>query len=239
MLSAETSREGDPRVKRPTVYVVAKAPEVGACKTRLCPPLAPRQTVALAQAFLLDTLHTVARAGLEPRLICRDQIEQRALRALVGEAVRVSAQPGAGLGDALESAFREGLDEADQMVAVLGADSPTLPPEILQAAAAAVLEADVALGPSEDGGYYLLAASAAYPALFRGMPWSTSLVASETLRRCRALGLTSQCLSTWYDVDDAAALARLRTDLAGLPASIAPRTREHLAHAAHAEPVER
>ena len=87
---------------------------------------------------------------------------------------------------------------------------------------------DVALGPAEDGGYYLLAAHGVHPSLFYDMPWSTSGVASETLRRCRALRLRTHMLPVWYDIDDAASLASLRRDLRRLPVSTAPHTRAAL-----------
>ncbi|MBV9595451.1 MAG: TIGR04282 family arsenosugar biosynthesis glycosyltransferase [Chloroflexi bacterium] len=208
------------------VYVVAKAPRRGVTKTRLCPPLTPDQAAQLARAFLLDTLTTITLARLNLRIVCRGTLEQQTLRRLVGPRVPVSIQSNQGLGDALEGAFREGLADGFDAVAVLGGDSPTLPPLVLSEAFAALTDCnDVVLGPADDGGYYLLAARAVHPALFREMTWSTGGVAGETLRRCRTLGLRTHVLPPWYDVDDAASLAGLRTDLRRLPLSTAPQTR--------------
>jgi uncharacterized protein len=208
------------------VYVVAKAPRPGSTKTRLCPPLSPDQAAQLAGAFLLDTIATVNRSGLTARIVCREASEQHLLAGLVGLLVPVSVQSGNGLGDALEGAFREALADGAKAVAVLGADSPTLPGFLLREAFAALAHGfDVVLGPAEDGGYYLLAARAVHPWLFRDMRWSTDGVASETLRRCRALGLRTHILRTWYDVDDAASLDILRTDLLRLPTGTATHTR--------------
>src|SRR5207247_1051649 len=80
-------------------------------------------------------------------------------------------------------------------------------------------------GPSDDGGYYLLAAKQLSPALFRDMVWSTSDVAQETLRRCAALALRTRVVATWPDVDDAGALRRLVAALRGAPPDVAPPTR--------------
>jgi rSAM/selenodomain-associated transferase 1 len=207
-------------------YVVAKAPRPGVTKTRLCPPLAPEQAAQLARAFLLDTLTNVMMAGLSPRIVCRGPTEQRALRRLAGPFVRVSIQVGQGLGDALEGAFREGLADGFGAVAVLAADSPTLPTSVLRDAFVALADgSDVVLGPVDDGGYYTLAARAVHPSLFRDMPWSTGEVASETLRRSRALGLRANVLPAWYDVDDDTSLAALYRELRALPGTFAPRTR--------------
>ena len=113
----------------------------------------------------------------------------------------------------------------------------TLPPAALTAAYAALESgSDVSIGPSEDGGYYLLAARALYPDLFRNMVWSTSEVVAVTLQRCAAAGLRVHRAPAWYDVDEAADLDRLRADLAAdspaAPATdspAAPATRAALA----------
>ena len=208
------------------VYVVAKAPRAGASKTRLCPPLTFEEAAGCAAAFLGDVLDTVRQEDLEARVICRDAAERDALAALLDTGVRVDAQEGSGLGEALESAFRFGLRDGYPAVAVLGADCPTVPRGTLAGAFAAVRrDADVALGPSEDGGYYLLVARDLHPWLFRNMVWSTDTVAAETLARCRAQRLRTHLAPSWYDVDDAASLGRLWSDVQSAPDDTAIRTR--------------
>ncbi len=86
-------------------------------------------------------------------------------------------------------------------------------------------EADVVIGPSDDGGYYLIGVRAAQPQLFLDMPWSTSAVLSETLRRADVAGLATACLPTWFDVDTGADLERLRSSLAQLGAGAPAETR--------------
>lgn len=216
-------------------YVVAKAPKPGVTKTRLCPPLTPAEAAKIALAFVQDTLANVALAGIRPRIICRGPDDQRELRRLAGPKTRVSIQSGEGLGNALESAFREGVADGFAAIAVLGADSPTLPVLVIREAFAAVASGhDLVLGPADDGGYYLLAARRVHPELFREMRWSTAGVANETLHRARALGLRTHVLPGWYDVDDAVTLANLRRDLRRLPKSRAPQTRAVLSELDHA-----
>ena len=219
------------------MYVVAKAPHPNTCKTRLCPPLQPNQAGRLAEAFLLDSLIIVRHASLEARIICRDAAEQATLERIVGGLAPVCIQAGTELGDALESAFQQGLADGFSAVAVLGADSPTLSPAVLCEAFATLDHgADVAIGPCEDGGYYLLAAAALHRQLFRDIEWSTSAVARITLARCRAAGLRTHRLLTWYDVDDPASLARLQAHLLKAPVSVAPHTRCQLAASVGLEP---
>jgi glycosyltransferase A (GT-A) superfamily protein (DUF2064 family) len=176
--------------------------------------------------LLLDTVAVAESADCEVRLICRSADERRLLLRLVGGPIRIDVQGGNGLGDALESAFALGQGDARGGVAVLGTDSPTLGAEVITAAFAALASgADVAIGPCEDGGYYLLAAHRLHLSLFRGMPWSTDRVAAITRERCLEAGLSTHELPTWYDVDDAPSLVRLEEDLRNRPADVAPHTR--------------
>ena len=216
--------------RRGVVYVVAKAPRPGEAKTRLCPPLQPDRAARLAEAFVLDTLTAVRATNLHARVICRNPAERADLEQRIGGLATVCTQAGTGLGDALESAFRQGLTDGFPAVGVLGADTPTLPPKVLDDAFAALEQgADVSLGPSEDGGYYLLAARALHRALFRQMAWSTTSVARTTIQRCHALGLRTHFLPEWYDVDDPDSLTRLLGHLREAPSSLAPHTRRQLA----------
>ena len=111
--------------------------------------------------------------------------------------------------------FRNGCDAA----IMIDSDTPTLPTERLERAVAVMSGGghDVVLGPSEDGGYYLIGLRRLHPELFEGMQWSTPTVLEETLRRGHALGLSATKLSAWYDVDTAADLVRLQADLAAGP----------------------
>jgi rSAM/selenodomain-associated transferase 1 len=208
------------------LYIVAKAPQEGTSKTRLSPPLTPAAAADLARAFLLDTVAAVQAAGIAARIICRDEPERAALQEIVAAAAAVHVQDGSGLGDALTSAFVQGLEDGFPATGVLAMDTPTVSPRVLRAAFTCLEQAnDVALGPAEDGGYYLLAARSVHPGLFQDMIWSTSTVARETLDRCLATGLRPHLLPFWRDVDRAADLEWLDGELRRAPAGVAPHTR--------------
>jgi glycosyltransferase A (GT-A) superfamily protein (DUF2064 family) len=117
---------------------------------------------------------------------------------------------------------------------LIGCDSPALPTEFLDRAVrlAGDPATDLVLGPSEDGGYYLIGARSPRPELFADIPWSTGQVLEATERRARGLGLRIGWLPPWFDVDTAGDLDRLQAALAGAPAAAAPQTRRALARLA-------
>ena len=110
----------------------------------------------------------------------------------------------------------------------LNSDGPTLAFQNLLCALERLRDADVVLGPSEDGGYYLIGLKKAQPGLFQGIDWSTKRVTVQTLARAEDLGLAVAMLPQWYDVDAAADLWRLLDDLARLPGDVAPNARRCL-----------
>ena len=212
------------------LVVVGKVPRPGATKTRLTPPLSPEQAALLYRAFLQDTLAVAVGLGWEQvTLIYPPQLgAERQLQAFLPAAVQLQPQPGSGLGAALAGAFASHLAAGFGRVVLIGSDNPTLPPTLIHQAAAGLDGHDVVIGPSADGGYYLIGMARPHLGLFERITWSTSVVFGETLERADELGLRALALPEWYDIDTVAELQRLRDELAGLPQSIAPATRAAL-----------
>jgi rSAM/selenodomain-associated transferase 1 len=203
------------------IAIMAKAPRAGQVKTRLCPPLSPEEAAALYRCFLADKIHQIgALARARPAIAFTPEDERGAFEALAPGFLLVP-QRGPDLGSRLLGSLTELLHEEAAAVAV-DSDTPTLPTSFLQQAIdlLATRTVDVVLGPTEDGGYYLIGVRAPHPALFEGIAWSTPAVLSTTLERARAGGLKVACLPAWFDVDTPADLARLRAALAA--GSIAP-----------------
>lgn len=220
------------------IVVFAKAPQAGRVKTRLCPPLAPAQAAALAEAFLLDVLELcTGLPGYRRTLAYTPRGTRAQMRALAGEGWRLVLQRGRDLGERLARVFSDLLAEAPSRTLIVGADSPHLPPETLQAADAALGEADMVLGPSDDGGFYLIGLSRWRPGLLDEIRWSTEHALADALRRARKLGLTWQLLERDYDVDEVTSLVRLAGDLAKLPSRRLAHTRRALAAIDFAEPA--
>jgi len=216
------------------IAIFAKAPVPGRVKTRLVPPLAPEDAAAVARACLETTLRRFAPAALNvPVTLFLDGEADRALQTLTESlGVPIVPQVGADLGARLAEAFRSLREGGAARIVVLGSDSPTIDVAWIARAIASLDSHDAVIGPTEDGGYYLIGLRAEVPELFREIPWSTDSVARATLERASALGIAVDVLPTWYDVDDIATLRRaLAEGVGAFPEPI------HRLVAAHAGPV--
>jgi len=210
--------------------IMAKAPRVGAVKTRLCPPLRAPEAAELARCFLLDTVDRVRLvAGARP-IVAYAPVEAVSQFEEVAPAFTLIPQRGGDLGERQIHLIEDVLALGLQAALVIGTDSPTLPRECLDEAVGLVMapDVDMVLGPTEDGGYYLIGMRRPCAALFENMPWSTPTVLGRTLERAQRLGLRVACLPTWFDVDTGADLERLRVELEAAPAASPRQTRAFL-----------
>ena len=207
----------DPLVAgRCALAVMAKAPRAGKVKTRLSPPLTLIETAALNVCFLRDTtanLNTIAGAN---GLICYTPVgDEAAFEGLLPETFALVPQRGDGFGERLLLAAEDILRCGFASVCLIDSDSPTVPKAAIEQAVAALARPGdrVVLGPSHDGGYYLIGLKAAHRAPFENITWSTASVAEETRQRCRDAALELVELPLWYDVDDELTLNVLRAEL--------------------------
>jgi len=196
--------------------VMAKAPRVGRVKTRLSPPLTLEQAAELNVQFLRDTTENLATISGGAGVISYTPVGDEALFAgLLPETFALIPQRGDGFGERLLAAAEDILAIGYGAVCLIDSDSPTVPTGAFRLAVEALaLPGDrVVLGPSDDGGYYLIGMKQAHPEPFDAISWSTPSVFAETLQRCGAAGLDVFTLPTWYDVDDAASLTMLTGEL--------------------------
>ena len=223
---------------------MAKASAPGRTKTRLVPPLTPEQAADLNTAFLQDVADNVLLASRQaatgeatiagyaafgpPET---EDFFQSVLPPSIGLIDAWLPNFGACLLHTIEVLFARGHRSA----VVLNSDSPTLPTAFLvETAHALARPGDCAvLGPSTDGGYYLLGLKTVHRHLFEDIAWSTERVAEQTLARAKEIGLEVYRLPVWYDVDDAESLRRLQHEL-DCPESLQCRRDGHdLHHAPH------
>lgn len=199
---------------RPSALVVfAKAPEPGLVKTRLTGVLTEEEAARLYEAFLWDSLEAYVGLPAVVRLYLAPSSGDLP-DGLVPEDVSVHTQRGAGLGERMLNAFVETFVAGYERVVIIGTDHPTLPLAFVERAFAELASPlATVIGPSEDGGYYLLGMNEVYPQLFRGMTYSHPDVFEDTLQRVHTTPASLSILPTWYDVDTPAALRRLAADL--------------------------
>ena len=221
------------------IGIFCKTPTPGLSKTRLSPPLRPDECAAISACFIRDlagTIADVARDGAAVGYAAYTPMgTESALRTLLPPGFRLLPQCEGDFGVRLMTATRELLQTHDGAIMV-NADSPTLPAAILSAAISATRRGNaVVLSPALDGGYTLIGVSQMHPRLYDDIPWSTAAVFEKTLERAAEIDLPIVTVPGWYDVDDAASLAILESELSGeppfadaFPGADAPATRAHL-----------
>jgi rSAM/selenodomain-associated transferase 1 len=209
------------------LIVVAKRPAPGKTKTRLCPPLTPDLASALYESFLFDTLDQMRQVTNSHHVIA--YLDERDYFQHLAPDFELIPQEGHDLGERLDRALTSYLSRGYERAVIMDSDSPTLPPHYLSRAFDVLADgADVVLGPCDDGGYYLIGIKSPTPRLLREVHMSTPTVAAETIALAKEEGLNLITLPTWYDVDDAASLSRLRQEIETLHPSVATHTRQFL-----------
>jgi rSAM/selenodomain-associated transferase 1 len=213
-------------VSRRVLALFAKAPVPGSVKTRLVPPLSPRQAASLYEAMLLDILDQhvgTCDASCALWYTPPDSVDWFRKRAPQAYALR--PQVGDTLGERMAHLFRAHAGEGFDRIVLRGTDSPTLPRERVAQAFGALESHDAVICPDLDGGYNLIGLGAPQDALF-ALEMSTSTVLEATLDRARTAGLRVHLLPSHFDVDTADDLERLAHDVS--PALV-PRTARWLA----------
>lgn len=197
------------------IAVMAKASIAGKTKTRLVPPLTVDEAAMLNTVFLRDAadniLSAAAFANVSGWMAYTPAGSEPFFRTHLPESIGLIETVASTLGECLRHAAATLLRAGHGAVCLINSDSPTLPVGYLVAAATALAAPGdrIVLGPSTDGGYYLIGMKRPHPGLFEDITWSTDQVLSQTLARAQALGLSVIQLPTWYDVDNAETLQLL------------------------------
>jgi uncharacterized protein len=205
------------------IAFMAKASVPGRAKTRLVPPLTFDAAAALNTAFLQDVAdnvllasrHSAPHAGITGYAAYGPSGSEAFFRPILPPAVGLIEASLPNFGDCLFSTIVEIFARGHGSAVVLNSDSPTLPTALLAETAELLAQPGdrAVLGPSSDGGYYLLGLKSAHRHMFERIDWSTERVAKQTLERAREIDLQVHRLPVWYDVDDIEGLRRLHDEL--------------------------
>jgi rSAM/selenodomain-associated transferase 1 len=194
------------------LVLFAKAPIPGQVKTRLCPPLTDDEAASLHGSFVLDALERSGQAAIRgvakhaprfDRFVACSPSSNHVFFKILEErhGVHLLDQVGDDLGARMEQTLVEMFRIGYQRAVIVGTDLPALPESVYEEAFNLLAGHDLVLGPSLDGGYYLIGLSRTAPELFRHIPWSTPDVLRCTQTKAHALGLTTALLSQQRDVD--------------------------------------
>lgn len=207
---------------RNCVIVFAKNPIPNHVKTRLIPRLSAEQAAALYRAFLTDWCETLSELSTIDLIVAyTPEGSQDNLQNIIGDAVTYIPQIGDGLGERLTSATHWASDEGYEKIIITGSDSPTLPLTYISQTVDALDTCDIVVGPSVDGGYYLIGFStqnitAIVPTIYEGIAWSTKNVFQQTVERIYRINVKLRLLPVWYDVDTPEDLDFLQAHLSAL-----------------------
>lgn len=200
--------------------VMTKTPRSGFSKTRLSPPLSSEEAANISRCFLKDTSAAIEALGQEDPFVMGVAVytpvgSETVLSDLLPPSFKMIAQREGGFGTRLLGATEDLFSVGFSAVCLIGSDSPTLPFQCLRDVSTFLKGPDdqMVIGPSSDGGYYLLGLRHAHPRLFEGITWTTDRVYSQTIARSKEINLSVTALPTWYDVDDQLSLNRLLSEL--------------------------
>ena len=196
----------------------AKDPVAGQVKTRLQPALSAAEAAAVYGAFVWDCAAAVAAADVDRRVVaCAPAGATGNLRRLLEPlgAFDFVEQAAGDLGARMEAAVRDSCAAGATRTVIVGSDSPSLPPAAIESGLEQLRRVDVVLGPSTDGGYYLIGMRQPEAGLFGDIAWSTGAVLEQTLAALRP-ETSLAVLAPWYDVDTPGEAFLLRTHLAAL-----------------------
>ena len=222
----------------------AKNPLPGRVKTRLSPHLTPEQACRLHCASASDVAELLSHALPQARKWIfwseRPPVEQgKCGEVRVPSDFRCGVQEGGNLGERMGAAFTRAFASGARGVVVFGSDSPTLPAVTVQRAFDALLDCDLVLGPTEDGGYYLIGCRRFDEQLFRKVEWSTRRTCEQTMANAQRLDYRVRALESWFDLDQWSDVERLIADARrgrSLPAHMAAFLKQLETESAPAKP---
>lgn len=196
------------------LIVFAKEPKKDKVKTRLKVCLSVSKRINLYKAFLKDTITIARKADCEEKIIAYE-INGKTPRYLrrIAPGFSFYEQKGINLGVKMHNAFKFAAGKGASEMIIIGSDAPTLPLRYLNDSFKRLKKAEIVLGPSRDGGYYLIGLKKPCVGLFKDIRWSSRTVFADTLKNVKRLKKTLSLLPYWYDVDEPSALAKLKLDL--------------------------
>lgn len=202
---------------------MAKVPRAGNVKTRLQPHLSSAQCVLLSEAFLEDAMNKAQNRANDVIIAFSPSSERDYFTKFENNIFTLVKQKGKNLGEKMFNAFQFAFEHDSDAVVMIGTDSPTFPAEFIDSAFENLKNADVVLGETEDGGFYLIGLRTLRKEIFADVEWSSPETFRQTTENIINANLKLSLLPIWFDVDFPEGLVKLRDNLIDEP-NIAPKT---------------
>ncbi|GJL80014.1 MAG: hypothetical protein NPINA01_30030 [Nitrospinaceae bacterium] len=201
------------KTRTKAIILFARDPVIGQVKTRLQPLLDPESVLKLYTCFLNDSIEKICKLESADRFIGVTPSDLSGFFSRLDNesALQIFTQEGKDLGEKMSRAFKERFREGYEQVVIIGSDSPSLPVAYIEQALNS--KKDLTIGPSTDGGYYLIGMSQKPVNVFEGVAWGSDKVLAQTLERIKKNGSSLELLPPWYDVDRPEDLKFLETHL--------------------------
>ena len=196
-------------MNKPVIVIMTKVPLPGLVKTRLKERFSDEECAKIYQAFLLDTFSCAQESGFEVRIAYTPQEYLHVLEFMLPVKTHFFPQKGHDLGEKMFNALCNVQNERKCKVILIGCDIPLLQPEHLLAANKALDEHDICLGPTTDGGYYLLGTKEPVRKIFENITWGSECVLKETLQAIANAKLKYYLLEKLQDIDTCADIENL------------------------------
>lgn len=207
-------------MKSTSLIIFAKSPIPGKVKTRLTPYISPTEAAELYKAFIADIGCNAHKLKCERITIAYTPSDAEVtFHSICGQSVDYLPQNGGNLGERMKNAFKHSFHKGSTRTVIIGTDSPTLPLSYIQKAFDILKEVPVTIGPTFDGGYYLIGLSEQNYTIFDDIDWSTSRVFGQTLTRIQSINKRLYMLPPWYDVDTPDNLEFLRSHILAMKLS--------------------
>lgn len=193
--------------------VFAKYWDPGTVKTRLALTIGDAAAAEIYRSLLTTTLRRCEAVEAIRILACWPPERQPEMMTLTHGRWCVEQQSKGDLGARMQHFFEKRLESPDSRAVLIGSDSPQIPLQRIEAAFVALASSPVVIGPSEDGGYYLIGATRVIPEMFADIDWSSDQVMHQTVNQLKSTGAPYAVLPTEYDIDEQADLQRLCQEL--------------------------
>ena len=202
--------------KHRAILLFVRYPIKGKVKTRLETHLSQDEILSLYKCFVEDILASLRKCGFPVTICFLPPERETEMKAWLGAASAYVPQTGKDLGQRMLNAFMQAFTSETSPVdraILIGSDVPDLDPGILDQAFDCLSNNDMALGPANDGGYYLIGAANGIPDVFEQIAWGSDKVLEQTVERLERSDTRFALLPPWYDVDDRQSLVRLSREL--------------------------